>query len=173
VWASFVGSLCVWALFSAPKAAAASVADAAGLLRQFMDAPGLALWLRGPSESQQILIMLGTQFGLLVVVSLCTRPDDLSALGPFYARLHTPVGKEDEVRWEDAPRELPESATLGMDGDFLDYRKSSRWAHQRLQKIGIEIPRLSWLDWAGFLSAWAGVAALIGLLTWLAGIGSK
>ena len=60
--------------------------------------------------------MLATQFGLLVLVSFCTRPYDLSAIGPFYARIHTPVGKEDEVRWDDPPHDLPEAATLGLDG---------------------------------------------------------
>ena len=37
-------------------------------------------------------------------MSLCTRPDDLPVIGPFYARIHTPVGKEHEVRWDDASR---------------------------------------------------------------------
>ena len=77
----------------------------------------------GLSEPQQILIMLATQFGLLVLVSLCTRPSDIAAIGPFYARIHTPVGKEDEVRWDDPPHDLPEAATLGMDGVLLDYRQ--------------------------------------------------
>ena len=117
--------------------------------------------------------MLGAQFGLLVIVSFCTRPYDLSAIGPFYARLHTPVGKEDEVRWEGASHDLPEAATLGMDGVYLDYRLSSRWAYAGLQRLGLEVPRLSWFDWAGFVAAWAGVGGLIGLLTWLAGVGSK
>ena len=62
-----------------------------------------SLGLRGLSEPVQIIIMLAVEFGLMILVSLATRPRDLSALGPFYARLHTPVGKEDEVRWDDPP----------------------------------------------------------------------
>ena len=93
--------------------------------------------------------MLGTQFGLLVLVSLCTRPYDLSRIGPFYARIHTPVGKENEARSLMPLPDPPESATLGMDGVYLDYRQSSRWAYQGLQRFGLEVPRLSWFDWLG------------------------
>ena len=88
-------------------------------------------------------------------------------LGPFYARLHTPVGKEDEVCCDKPADDLPESATLGMEGTVLDYRKSSRFAYPRLQKLGLEIPRMSWFDWGGFLVAWVLVGGLIGLLIWL------
>ena len=66
------------------------------------------------------------------------------------------------------PHELPESATLGMEGIVLDYRKSSRFAYPRLQKLGLEIPRMTWFDWGGFLAAWVLVGGLIGLLIWLA-----
>jgi Na+/proline symporter len=173
VWASFAGGLCAWAVMSAPGPGAGTEANAFGGLAQLVATAGGAFSLRGLSESQQILIMLGAQFGLLVFVSFCTRPSELSVIGPFYARLHTPVGKEDEVRWEGNPHQLPEAATLGMDGVFLDYRRSSRWAYGGLQRVGLEIPRLSWFDWVGFAGAWAGVGGLIGLLTWLAGVGSK
>ena len=128
-----------------------------------------ALSLRGLSEPHQVLIMLGVEFGLLVLVSLLTPPRDRSTLDPFYARLHTPVGKEEEVRWEGPPGDLPESATLGLEGTRLDYRKSSRFAYPGLQTHGIEIPRLTWFDWGGFLVAWVFVGGLIWLLTWLAG----
>ena len=130
-----------------------------------------ALWLRGLSEPRQIIIMLAVEFGLLVLVSLLTRPRDLSILGPFYARLHTPVGKEDEVRWDEPPSDLPESATLGMEGTSLDYRKSSRFAYPGFKSFGLEVPRLTWFDWGGFLAAWVLVGGLIGLLIWLAGSG--
>ena len=73
-------------------------------------------------------------------------------MGPFFARLHTPVGKEGEVRCEATSHALPESATLGMDGIVLDYRKSSRFAYASLQKLGLEIPRMTWFDWGGFLA---------------------
>jgi Na+/proline symporter len=172
VWASFVGSLCVWALTSIPASEDLTALDATSTVARFLGTAGEALSLGRLSEPQQILIMLATQFGLLVLVSLCTRPYDLSAIGPFYARLHTPVGKEAEVRWVDLPRDLPEAATLGMDGQMLDYGKASRWAYKHLQKIGLEIPRLTGFDVVGFLAACLCVAGLIGLLTWLAGVGS-
>jgi hypothetical protein len=153
VWASFLGSLLMWGLMNAPAAG--------------------AIALGGLSEPHQILIMLATQFGLLVLVSLLTPPLDMRTIKSFFARIHTPVGKEDEVRWEDTPHDLPEAATIGLGGVLLDYRKSSRFAYRRLQELGLEIPRLTWFDWGGFRAAWLLVGGLIGLLSWLAGLGSK
>jgi hypothetical protein len=106
----------------------------------------------------------------MIFVSLITRPRDLSALGPFYARLHTPVGREDEVRCPEPLQDLPESATLGLEGMALDYQRSSRFAYARLQELGLEVPRLTWFDWGGFLVAWILVGGLIGLLIWLAAL---
>ena len=114
--------------------------------------------------------MLAVEFGLMIVVSLVTHPRDLAVLGPFYARLHTPVGKEDEVRWDEPPHELPESATLGMEGILLDYHKSSRFAYGRLQKTWRGNPAYDSFDWGGFLAAWVLVGGLIGLLIWLAAL---
>jgi hypothetical protein len=158
---------------SVPAPEHGTAADATSAIAQTLANAGGALSLRGLREPEQIMVMLVAQFGSLVLVSLCTRPPDLSAIGPFYARLHTPVGKEDEVRWAEPPQQLPVAATLGMDGVVLDYRMTSRWAHQGFQRMGLEIPRLTWFDWAGFLAAWVGVGGLIGLLTWLADCGAK
>ena len=168
VWFSFLGSLLVWAAMTAePPSIAIPVVGPAS--HGVLLAAG-SLGLRGLTEPVQVIIMLAVEFGLMILVSLVTTPRDLSALGPFYARLHTPVGKEDEVRWDEPPDELPESATLGMDGTVLDYRKSSRFAYPRLQKLGLEIPRMTWFDWGGFLAAWVLVGALIVLLIWLAAL---
>jgi len=166
VWASFMGSLLVWTVMSAeaPSTAIWAIGPAA---RALLDAAG-SLGLRGLSQPIQVIIMLAVEFGLMILVSLVTRPRDLFALGPFYARLHTPVGREALVRWEEPPPHLPESATLGMEGTALDYHKSSRFAYARLQKLGVEMPRMTWFDWGGFLAAWVLVGGLIGLLIWLA-----
>ena len=37
--------------------------------------------------------------------------------------------------------------------------------------MGIEIPRMSLVDWGGFIGAWATVGLLIALLVWLASLG--
>jgi len=168
VWVSFLGSLFVWALMSAEFAGSTSFAPGSAA-RALLGAADM-LSLRGLSEPKQVIIMLTVEFGLMILASLVTRPRDLSSLGPFYARLHTPVGHEDEVRWDEPPDDLPESATLGMEGTALDYRKSSRFAYARLQQFGVELPRLTWFDWVGFLAAWVLVLGLIGLLIWLAGL---
>ncbi len=145
VWISFLGSLVVWALMSAelPATTSPAVGQAA---RAFVSAAD-ALSLRGLSEPKQIVVILAAEFGLMIFASLFTRPHDTSLLEPFYARLHTPVGREDAVRWDEPPPDLPESATLGIEGTALDYRKSSRFAYARLQKLGVEIPRMTWFDW--------------------------
>jgi Na+/proline symporter len=152
VWASFVGSLAAWAILSGT--------------------PKLPLPIPPLSEPQQIVIMLAVEFGLLVVVSVATAPCASSLLDPFYARLHTPVGREPDVRpdAEHQGDEFPESATLGLGETRLDYRKSSRFAYARLQELGLEIPRLTWFDGLGFLAAWLLVGGLIGLLVVLARI---
>jgi hypothetical protein len=168
VWASFLGSLLVWAVMSAePPNTAIPVVGLAP--RAILGIAG-SLGLRGLNEPLQVIVMLAVEFGLMILVSLVTRPRNLSTLGPFYARLHTPVGKEDEVRCDEPHDDSPESATLGMEGITLDYRKSSRFAYPALQKLGLEIPRMTWFDWGGFLAAWVLVGALIVLLIWLAAL---
>jgi Na+/proline symporter len=168
VWVSFLGSLLVWAAMSAesPTTAIPVVGPAARSLSGAADSLGL----RGLSQPGQVIIMLAVEFGLMIVASLVTRPRDLVTLGPFYARLHTPVGREGEVRWDQPPRDLPDSATLGMEGTPLDYRKSSCFVYPRLQQLGLEVPRFTRFDCLGFLAAWVLVGGLIWLLTWLAAL---
>ena len=173
VWASFLGSLLVWAVMSAEPPSSAIPVRRSGRATRSSSAAGSLGAARVERAGADHRSCSRVEFGLMILVSLVTRPRDLSALGPFYARLHTPVGKEDEVRWDEPPHDLPESATLGMEGIVLDYRKSSRFAYRRLQKLGLEIPRLTWFDWGGFLAAWVLVGGLIGLLIWLAGLGSR
>ena len=171
VWASFVGASLVWSLMSLDPAGLPN----AGPLQTAADwlvAAGETLHVRGVSKPIEIAIILGTEFGLLILVSLLTRPHAASRLDPFYARLLTPVGKEREVEWTDAPAQLPESATLGMAGVTLDYRKSSVYAYRGLQRMGIELPRMTWFDWGGFVLAWILVGALVALLVFLAGLGA-
>jgi len=86
--------------------------------------------------------------------------------------LLTPVGRENEVLLVNQDVELHESATLGMDGIVLDYQKASRFGYAGLRRMGIELPRLTRFDFAGFLAAWGLVLMLITLLYWLAGLGA-
>ena len=121
--------------------------------------------------STKILLTLAAQFGTFVVVSLCTRPQSADRLDPFFARLHTPVGREQEFALAEPPITFREEAVLGLSGIAIDYRKVSHLAYPGLRRIGIEIPKMSAVDWAGFLLAWATVGGLIGLLVWLASLG--
>lgn len=171
VWASFLGGLFVWLSTTFKVGALAGLP----LIGSFADAIaylGATLGLRDLSRPFQILIMLGVEFGLLILVSLLTRPHPREQLDPFFARLHTPVGREEEVCPDGPPgTKLHEAATLGLHGVVLDYRKASAYAYPGLQRAGLEIPRMGLVDWGGFLGAWALVGLLIGLLVWLSGIG--
>lgn len=170
VWASFLGALLVWLLTSfKPDLATfpALLAPAAGAVMNLSGSLGLA----DLSRPVQILLTLAVEFGLLIGVSLLTRPHPAAQLDAFYARLHTPVGREAEVAPDEPPGKLPESATLGMDGVLLDYGKASAFAYPGLQRLGIELPRMTPFDLGGFILAWVLVGGLIGLLVWLAGIG--
>ena len=133
--------------------------------------------------------MLGAAFGLLIAVSLLTRPLPAEQLNSFFARLHTPVGRESDVRLTGPAGTTKAEADRGVqsvaagasgepaaaaEGDAaqFDYRKASAFAYRGLQRIGVEIPRLGRIDWGGFLLAWGLVGALIVLLMWLARLGA-
>lgn len=165
-WLSFLAAFAVWGINALDQETMSRCTQLVPL-----SAPLVAA-IRLPEKYGQTLLMLGVEFGVLILVGLLTRPQNRTQLDPFYARLYTPVGREAEVALDTAPAELPESATLGMHGVLLDYEKASAtFAYQSLRRLGIEFPRMTWFDWGGFLAAWALVGALIALLAWLAGIG--
>ena len=179
VWAGFGGALAVWLASTFPSQSFAALPPLESLLSSFQQT----------GQAFQILAMLGAAFGLLIAVSLLTRPLPAEQLDSFFARLHTPVGRESEVRLAGpegtaqaeaepeahsvaaAPSGDPASTTEGDAAQF-DYRKASAFAYRGLQRIGIEIPRLGRIDWGGFLLAWGLVGALIVLLMWLARLGA-
>jgi Na+/proline symporter len=170
VWAGFLGGFLVWAATSFKPELAQGIPLLEPAANAFVGA-AKSIGIREIYPPIQILMMLAVEFGLLILVSLLTKPHPAAQLDAFYARLHTPVGREAEMRLDDPEENLPESATLGMEGVLLDYRKSSALVYPRLQKLGIEIPRMGVVDWGGFLAAWVLVGLLIALLIWLAGIG--
>lgn len=169
VWGSFVGTLLVW---GAMRLDGGTLPWPLAPVANGLVAAGRALGVRDVSKPLEILIMLSTEFGLLVLISLLTRPPEAQRLDPFFARLLTPVGREGEVAWTEAPADLPESATLAMDGVVLDYDKCAPLAYARLRRFGIELPRMTWFDWGGFAAAWLFVAALVWLIMFLAGLGA-
>jgi hypothetical protein len=170
VWVSFVATVFVWAAVSLDPPAVSGipvVADAALGLVWIAE----RLYLRGLAEPVAILVVLCVEFGSMALVSLLTRPLDAARLDAFYARLLTPVGREQEMKLASSPQNADESITLGMEGLVLDYKKAARLAYQWPRRFGFEIPRLGWFDWGGFVVAWGVVFAMIGMLIWLAGLG--
>jgi Na+/proline symporter len=169
VWASVLGGAFVWGLLS--WAAAPPSGQPPGDVTSSW-VSHIASHFAGWSEPVRVLATLAVQFGALIVVSLLTRRPPSERLDPFFARLLTPVGRENEVLLATQDAALPESATLGMEGILLDYQKATRFGYAGLRRLGIELPRLTWFDCAGFLAAWGLVVMLITLLYWLAGLGA-
>jgi Na+/proline symporter len=159
VWASFCGALLAWLASGINPESVGRIPWVTGVLQAYL----------ASSQAFQILVMLAVEFSLLILVSLLTRPHPDSQLNPFFARLHTPVGMERELA---APSIAGAVAQADPEDEIiLDYHKASTYAYPRLQRLGIEIPRMTWTDGGGFLLAWGLVAALIGLLKALASSG--
>jgi Na+/proline symporter len=171
VWAGFLGGFLVWAATSFNPELAQGIPLLGPAATAFVEA-AKGVGLRDIYPPIQVLMMLAAEFGLLILVSAVTKPHPTAQLDAFYARLHTPVGREEEMLLDHPTDNPPESATLGMEGKLLDYRKASMLAYPGLRKLGVEIPRMGPVDWGGFLAAWVLVGLLIVLLIWLAGIGA-
>ncbi|MFO1021675.1 MAG: hypothetical protein U0903_13405 [Planctomycetales bacterium] len=170
VWVSFLAAAGVWLVTAFKPADFAQWPIVMPAVHQLFAMADL-LHLRTDSRPMQIALMLSVEFGLLIVVSLITPAQSRRQLDPFFARLYTPVGREQEFSLTTGLENLPESATLGMHGTVLDYERASVLGYRGLQRWGIEIPRMTWSDWSGFLAAWGIVAGLIALLAWLATLG--
>ncbi len=167
VWASFVAGVLVWMVTSGRADALRNLPGVAQALHKLLATIGVDR-LSDLGTPAQIAMMLAAQFGSLVAVSLCTRPQNREQLDYFFARLLTPVGMEPQDTPTIAASVMHEAATLGIDGMTLDYARASAAAYQRLQRLGLEIPRLNPIDWGGFLAAWVIVGALVALLLCLA-----
>jgi len=115
-------------------------------------------------EPLQILVQLAAQFGLLILVSLATPPIPADRLDPFFARLLTPVGKEGDMSLVSPPAHFADEAALGLQGPGLDYAKTAHLGYAGLRRLGLEIPRMGWMEWGGFIVAWVTVGALLALL---------
>jgi Na+/proline symporter len=152
VWGSFLASIAVWGM---------TQVDAVQWL-------GAVCHLRGHSRPVEIMLMLAVQFGVMVLLSLITRPHPEEQLNPFFARLYTPVGRESEMQERVPQNQLSDDTMLGLHGPSLDYHKAAALGYAAPRRLGLELPRLTVADWAGFLAAWGIVAALIGLLCFLA-----
>jgi Na+/proline symporter len=168
VWASVLGGVLIWLATKAQPLGLPGYDHLLASYHVLIDPIGL----KQLATPLQILITLGVEFGLLIFVSLLTRPQPKEQLDPFYARLLVPVGKEAECSREVEPDEkLPEWSTLGIEGTPLDYDLASKYGNGFLRRFDIETPRMNRMDAYGFLGAWALVGTLILLLMFLSGIG--
>lgn len=161
VWASFAATVLVLVAIEVPIQTTAGVP----VLGPFVS------FLQGLPRPIGILIMLVVEFGTMILASLLSRPQDTGTLNAFYARLHTPVGQEQDLACTEANPDMPDVFTLGMHGITLDYERASMYAYTELRRYGIELPRMTFMDVGGFVFAWFVVGVLIVLLVWLAGWG--
>jgi hypothetical protein len=160
-WCSLAAGIVVWAANSLP----ANVAAGIPIFGE------LASCLSNLDRSLQILLVVAVQFGILIIVGLMTRPQPAAVLDPFFARLLTPVGREAEFALPAGEFDPSDNSALGLHTGPLDYRRAAPLGYRVLQKFGIEIPRMTWRDWGGFILAWGAVAGLIVLLAWLSTLG--
>jgi Na+/proline symporter len=170
-WASVAAGVLFWTACSADPQVVRGVPfayQASAALVWLAEQAGL----RQLGAPLQILCLLALEFGVLLVVGLCTRPQSPSMLDPFFARLLTPVGKEAEVRALGPSSGQEEQAALGLPEGALDFARAACYGYATPRRWGLELPRLGWVDWAGFAAAWLLVLALIGLLAWLAQLGA-
>ena len=150
-WASLAAGLLLWAATATPADRLASLPGVGSIALVY------AQW----KEPIQILVQLVVQFGMLMLVSLVSRPPERSRLDSFFARLLTPVGKESEVALASPPVRHAEEAALGLHLPGLDYQRAASWGYEWPRRFGFEIPRLGRSEWGGFLLAWGVVAGLL------------
>jgi Na+/proline symporter len=167
VWCSFLAGIGVWAMTAVDPIAVQNIWGLAHVA-QAIQWLGELLNLQGHSRPVEIILGLVVQFGVMVLVSLLTRPHGDARLNPFFARLYTPVGREEEMRSTATDATPSEDAQLGLHGQPLDYHKATQFGYTALRRFGFELPRLTFTDCAGFLAAWVMVGGLIGLLLFLA-----
>jgi Na+/proline symporter len=150
-WASLAAGLLLWAATATPADRLASLPGVGSIALVY------AQW----KEPIQVLVQLVVQFGMLMLVSLASRPPERSRLDPFFARLLTPVGKEAEVALASPPSRHAEEAALGLQLPGLDFRRAATWGYEWPRRFGFEIPRFGKSEWGGFLLAWGMVAGLL------------
>jgi len=110
------------------------------------------------NETLRILIRTSVPFLILIIVSLCTAPDDKRRLDRFFARTHTPVLSDHDA-------DAREVALSEEDPRRFDHAKlfpNSNWEFEKWDKV----------DTVGFLLCVAGCAAIIALLKIVVSIGA-
>jgi len=100
----------------------------------------------------QMVFYLVTGFVCGIIVSLFTRPVDKQKLDNFYALVRTPVTPGEKIP---APCRLPENAVVPERKNLLPSKN-------------LEIPVPSRISVLGFLAGWLCVAAIIGIVYWIA-----
>lgn len=180
VWGSFLAGVAVWCLTEAdPK----SVEDGSPVIHWCVtQVDALSVWLHldGLAGPQKILFTLAAGFAGMVLVSLFTRATPREMSDTFYARLYTPVGQEGLVALTRGTEKSIQNAQTGedqpqyADDTPLDYKLASeRWGYRFTRSLGLELPRMTFLDWAGFIFAWIVVGLIIALFAFLAGVGAR
>ena len=162
----------VWVAMSAEAhfIALPVVGDAAARRPRWRAAQSLGL--RGLSEPVQITIMLAVEFGLMIVVSSSSL--NLSRflamrLAHFTPGCTRPWARKTRFAGTNHLVTCPNPPHWEWKGRCSIITSRRAGSHGRLQRLGLEIPRMTWFDWGGFLAAWVLVGCLIALFgIWLA-----
>ncbi|MCY2966490.1 MAG: sodium:solute symporter family protein [Planctomycetota bacterium] len=153
-WSSIVAGAALWGATSIPSAWLEGLPLLQNVIGSYVSQP----------EPIRILIQLTAQFGALIGISLLTGMKPKAQLDPFFARLLTPVGREDEMALSAVPTQFAAEAGLGLASPGLDYQKASVLGYSTARRLGLEMPRMGLAEWGGFIVAWVTVGGLLGLL---------
>lgn len=140
VWSSTLAAVLIW--FTVSNYAG----DLYNVLPQWMFKNESTMF-----DAYQMFLYVGGGMVVGVIVSLVTPRQDPNKLDNFFRLIHTPVTPGEHV---DSPCTLPENPAEQQPCLF--------------EHPDLEIPKPTKQDISGFLIAWVGVAALIGLVMFLA-----
>jgi len=110
------------------------------------------------NESIRVLFRVIIPFGVLIIFSLVTRPDDKERLDRFFVKMKTPVHKDHDAD----KQEIELSYANPQRFDHLKLFPNSQWEFSKWDKT----------DVVGFLISVAVAVAIVGLLYLIATIGS-
>ena len=109
-------------------------------------------------KTLELLPKIGTPFLVMILVSLCTRRNNQTALDRYYVKMKTPV--------------VPDYAE-DVQNLETSYENPRKFDHERwIPYLDLEMQKPSLVDFVGFIVCVAICFAIIGLAVWIAQIGS-
>jgi Na+/proline symporter len=151
-----LNDLAVWNKMDGLSASTALPIDKVVIISQ-PALPDVMIWNGKFRDSWQILFYLIGGFGAGIVVSLLTKRVSEGQLNQVFDCLHTPV--QDDEPHHAEPFVIPEGVEPNKPNKLINHPD-------------FEIPKPTAIGFGGFAVLWVCVAALIGFVFWMAGVGA-